>query len=61
MADRNVKPAFSLKETSGRWKIELVNLQKFDEVLTAGCPECILPLLCALRSADKHDQLHRCK
>ena len=35
MADRDVKPAFSLKETSsGRWKIELVNFQKFDEVLT---------------------------
>ena len=34
MADSDVKPAFSLKETSGRWKIELVNFQKFDEVLT---------------------------
>ncbi len=34
MADRDVKPAFSLKKTSGRWKVELVNFQKFDEVLT---------------------------
>ena len=35
MADKDVKPAFrSIKETSGRWKIELVNFQKFDEVLT---------------------------
>ena len=34
MADSDVKPAFSFKETSGRWKIELVNFQKFDEVLT---------------------------
>ena len=34
MADSDVKPAFSFKETSARWKIELVNFQKFDEVLT---------------------------
>ena len=35
MADRDVKPAFRVvTEASGRWKIELVNFQKFDEVLT---------------------------
>ena len=35
MADRDVKPAFSVvTEASGRWKIELVNFQKFEEVLT---------------------------
>ena len=34
MADRDVKPALIFKETSGRWKIELVNFQKFEEVLT---------------------------
>ena len=35
MADRDVKPAFRLvEEASGRWKIELVNFQKFEEVLT---------------------------
>ena len=35
MADSDVKPAFrSKKEANGRWKIELVNFQKFDEVLT---------------------------
>ena len=34
MADRDVKPVFSFKKTNGRWKIELVNFQKFDEVLT---------------------------
>ena len=33
MADRDVKPAFSLKEANGRWKIGLVNFQKFEEVL----------------------------
>ena len=32
MADRDVKPAFRLvEEASGRWKIELVNFQKFEE------------------------------
>ena len=34
MAASNVKPAFSLKEEVGRWKIELVNFKKFEEVLT---------------------------
>ena len=35
MAASDVKPAFSSKkEANGRWKIELVNFQKFDEVLT---------------------------
>ena len=34
MADSDVKPAFSRKEANGRWKIELVNFQKFEEVLT---------------------------
>ena len=35
MAASDVKPAFSLKEeVNGRWKIELVNFQKFEEVLT---------------------------
>ena len=35
MADRDVKPAFRVTtEASGRWKIELVNFQKFEEVLT---------------------------
>ena len=34
MADRDVKPSFSLiEEASGLWKIELVNFQKFEEVL----------------------------
>ena len=34
MADRDVKPAFNLvEEASGHWKIGLVNLQKFEEVL----------------------------
>ena len=35
MAASDVKPAFSSKkEANGRWKIELVNFQKFEEVLT---------------------------
>ena len=34
MAASDVKPAFSKKEENGRWKIELVNFQKFEEVLT---------------------------
>ena len=34
MADTDVKPAFSLvEEASGRWKIGLVNFQRFEEVL----------------------------
>ena len=35
MVASDVKPAFSKKEeVNGRWKIELVNFQKFEEVLT---------------------------
>ena len=33
-ADSDVKPAFSRKEANDRWKIELVDFQKFEEVLT---------------------------
>ena len=59
MADRDVKPAFRVvTEASGRWKIELVNFQKFEEVLTRDVMNGILPLLCARRSADKRDHLH---
>ena len=34
MAASDVKPAFRKKEANGRWKIELVNFQKFEEMLT---------------------------
>ena len=50
MADTDVKPAFSLvEEASGRWKIGLVNFQRFEEVLkhastrSGGCVDIVEP------------------
>ena len=40
----DVEPAFRVTtEASGRWKIELVNFQKFEEVLTRHCANWPMP------------------